>query len=126
MKSSRYMYIERPIVWPVYVGAMYLCVTVNRESGDSPVTTTCSSVACFQDYVLRLGTSERTECPCRLMRTVWRDAHPIPGPQSTCLNPLGGINVCCFGFYGQDSDDFPVTPIWYVSRLISQVSRASP
>ena len=46
MKSSRYMLIERPIVWPVYVGAMYLCVTVNRESGDSPVTTTCCSVAC--------------------------------------------------------------------------------
>ena len=104
---------------------MYLCVTVKRESGDSPVTTTCSSVASFKDHVSRLGTSERT-CPCRLMRTVWRDAHPIPGPQSTCLNPLGGINVCCFGFYGQDSDDFRVTPIWYVSMLISQVSRASP
>ena len=21
--------------------------------------------------------------------------------------PIGGINVCCFGFYGQDSDDLP-------------------
>ena len=40
------------------------------------------------------------------MRNVRRDAHPIPGPQSTCLNPLGGINVCCFGFYGKDSDEF--------------------
>ena len=66
------------------------------------------------------------QCPCQRMRTVRRDAHPIPGPQSTCLNPLGGISVCCFGFYGQDSDDSPVTPIWYVSRLICQVSRASP
>ena len=62
------------------------------------------------------------QCPCRRMRTVRRDAHPIPGPQSTCLNPLGGISVCWFGFYGQDSDDSPVTPIWYVSRLICQVS----
>ena len=68
----------------------------------------------------------RGQCPCRRMRTVRRDAHPIPGPQSTCLNPLGGINVCCFGFYGQESDESPVTPIWYVSRLICQVSRASP
>ena len=66
------------------------------------------------------------QCPCRRMRTVRRDAHPVPGPQSTCLNPLGGISVCCFGFYGQDSDDSPVTPIWYVTRLICQVSRASP
>ena len=65
-------------------------------------------------------------CPCQRMRTVRRDAHPVPGPQSTCLNPLGGISVCCFGFYGQDSADSPVTPIWYVSRLICQVSRASP
>ena len=68
----------------------------------------------------------RGQCPCRRMRTVRRDAHPIPGPQSTYLNPLGGINVCCFGFYGQDSDESPVTSIWYVSRLICQVSRASP
>ena len=66
------------------------------------------------------------QCPCQRMRTVRRDAHPITGPQSTCLNPLGGISVCCFGFYGQDSDDSPVTPFWYVSRLICQVSRASP
>ena len=51
------------------------------------------------------------QCPCRRMRTARRDAHPIPGPQSTCFNPLGGISVCCFGFYGQDSDDSPVTPI---------------
>ena len=62
------------------------------------------------------------QCPCWRMRTVRRDAHPIPGP----LNPLGGINVCFVGFYGQDSDDSQVTPIWYVSRLICQVSRASP
>ena len=58
------------------------------------------------------------QCPCQRRRTVRRDAHPIPGPQSTCLNPLGGISVCCFGFYGQDSADSPVTPIWYVSRLV--------
>ena len=38
------------------------------------------------------------QCPCRRMRTVRRDAHPIPGPQSTCLNPLGGISVCWSGF----------------------------
>ena len=44
----------------MYVGATYLCVAVNRESSDSPVTTTCSSIACFQDQVSRLGTSERT------------------------------------------------------------------
>ena len=42
----------------MFVGAMYLCVGVNREAGDSPVTT--SSVACFQDLVSRLGTSART------------------------------------------------------------------
>ena len=33
------------------------------------------------------------QCPCQRMRTVRRAAHPIPGPQSTCLNPLGGISV---------------------------------
>ena len=52
------------------------------------------------------------QCPCRLMKTVRRDAHPIQGPQSTRLN--NWINVCCFGFYGQGSDDSPVTPIWHV------------
>ena len=47
MNSSRNMQVARPSVWPMFVGAMYLCVGVNREAGDSPVTT--SSVACFQD-----------------------------------------------------------------------------
>ena len=51
MNSSRYMQVARPTVWPMFVGAMYLFFCcfflVNRESGDSPVTS--SSVACFQD-----------------------------------------------------------------------------
>ena len=48
MNSSRYMQVARPTVWPMFVGAMYLgFFWVNRESGDSPVTS--SSVACFQD-----------------------------------------------------------------------------
>ena len=89
---------------------MFLCVTINRESGDSPVTTV---VRLPVSRTMSQGWGHRSgQCPCRLMRTVLRDAHPFPGPQSTCLSPLGGINVCCFGFYGQDSDDFPVTPIW--------------
>ena len=96
----------------------------NRESGDPPVTTTCSSVACFQDYVSRLGTSERT-----MSLSAHEDrlagCTPYPRTAKYMFEPLGGMNVCCFDFYGQDSDDFPVTPIWYVSMLIRQVSRAS-
>ena len=93
----------------MFVGAMYLCVGVNREAG-----------VILQLQLVRLPVSRtksqgwghrRGQCPCRRMRTVRRDAHPIPGPQITCLNPLGGINVCCFGFYGQDSNESPVTPI---------------
>ena len=62
----------------------------------------------------------RLQCPCRRMRTVRRNAHHIQGPQSTCLNPLGGINVCCFGFYGQDSNESPVTFKAYLSGIESQ------